>query len=82
MVTGEGEVGRDAGAVDEELAIKNGTTVAAIASANSIANVDNISMGQVLTIPSAESWRFVALKPCLDSVLGGEPLEFIPNSVN
>jgi len=33
------------------IAIKYGTTVAAIASANNIANVNNISVGQVLVIP-------------------------------
>lgn len=33
------------------IAIKYGTTVAAIASANNIANINNISVGQVLVIP-------------------------------
>lgn len=33
------------------IAVKYGTTVAAIASANSISNVNNISVGQVLVIP-------------------------------
>ncbi|HEX2990086.1 MAG TPA: LysM peptidoglycan-binding domain-containing protein [Anaerolineales bacterium] len=33
------------------IAIKYGTTVAAIASANNIANINNISVGQVLIIP-------------------------------
>jgi LysM repeat protein len=33
------------------LAIKYGTTVAAIASANNITNINNISVGQVLVIP-------------------------------
>jgi LysM repeat protein len=33
------------------IAIRYGTTVAAIASANNITNINNISVGQVLTIP-------------------------------
>jgi len=33
------------------IAVKYGTTVAAIASANNITNINNISVGQVLTIP-------------------------------
>jgi len=33
------------------IAIKYSTTVAAIASANNISNVNNISVGQVLVIP-------------------------------
>jgi LysM repeat protein len=33
------------------IAIKYGTTVAAIVSANNIKNINNISVGQVLTIP-------------------------------
>jgi LysM repeat protein len=33
------------------IAVKHGTTVAAIASANNITNINNISVGQVLVIP-------------------------------